>query len=456
MLVSLVFYFIASPKYIFFLLFSAATTFYAAGLLQRTNREKTGKRKGILFAVIFLNIGLLAFLKFGGAVFGWIQSFWPQPDGPFLQLILPLGISFYTLQVVGYCVDIYRGKYAAETNFAKYLLFVSFFPQIVQGPIARYDQLAAQFTEHHPFDYTQVKYGVQLMLWGFFKKMVIADRAALLVNQVFSNYQDYTGFSLFVASVFYSIQIYTDFSGCVDIARGAAQIFGIKLAHNFNHPYFALSIQDFWRRWHISLSTWLRDYIYIPLGGNRKGRFRKYQNILATFLVSGLWHGVGWQYIVWGALHGLYQVVGSLLQPLRDWLVKVFSVNRNAFSHKFFKGLVTFNLVNFAWIFFRSSSLTDAVRYIKYMFSQFNPWIFFDNSLYSMGLSQKDFSLLIVCAAVLLVVSLLQRKMNLREKLDEQGLVFRWSIDLIAIFSIIILGIYGIGYTAADFIYAQF
>ena len=383
LLVSLSFYVIASPQYIFYLLFSAATTFYGARWLQKIGK-KSRKRKGILLGVIFFNIGLLAFLKFGGAVWEWIQSFRPGEESPFMQFILPLGISFYTLQVVGYCIDIYRGKYPAETNFAKYLLFVSFFPQIVQGPIARYDQLGTQFSQRSPFDYTQVKYGVQLMLWGFFKKMVIADRAALLVNQVFSNYRDYAGFPLVIAGIFYSIQIYTDFSGCVDIARGAAQIFGIKLSHNFDHPYFALSVQDFWRRWHISLSTWLRDYIYIPLGGNRRGRGRKYLNILATFLVSGLWHGVGWQYVVWGLLHGLYQVIGSLLQPVRDWLVRAFSVNRDSFSHKFFKGLVTFHLVSFAWIFFRSPSLTDAVLYIKYMFSRFNPWVFFDNSLYSL------------------------------------------------------------------------
>jgi Predicted membrane protein involved in D-alanine export len=411
----------------------------------------------VLAGILCVNLGILVFLKYFNFVITNLKMVFPE----YIQmhtfnLLLPLGISFYTLQVVGYCIDIYRGKYKPEKNIVKYALFVSFFPHILQGPIARYDMLGFQLYKEHNFNSREIKFGLELMIWGFFKKMVIADRAAILVNQVFNNYQDYAGFQILVASVFYTIQLYADFSGCVDIVTGASQIFGIKLSKNFNRPYFAKSIQDFWRRWHISLSSWFRDYLYITLGGNRKGTFCKYCNIIIVFLVSGFWHGVGFHYIIWGFMHGAYQVIGALLMPLRKWFIDKFEIDKTTFSYKLFQVLITFSLINFAWIFFRAESLNIAIKMIKSSFTTFNPWIFFDDSLFLLGLDQKDFHLVIISFLVLLIVSLLQRKYKLREELEKQNVIFRVGIYVIAVFSVLYFGIYGPEYNASQFIYGQF
>lgn len=471
--ISTVFYLAASPKFALFLLFSIVTT-YAAGQLigglnrkaaswskpsdgrkRRTKREPPPglqkKKRAVLVVTLLFNLGVLLTLKYSNFFLGLFR-----PDTPELKLILPLGISFYTLQVIGYCIDVYRGKYEPENNLAKYALFVSFFPQIVQGPIARFDHLAGQFIRPHRFDFVRVRSGFQLLLWGLFKKMVVADRVNILVNQVFNNFIDYGGFQIYIACLFYTMQLYADFSGYVDIARGAAEMFGIELAQNFNHPYFAQSIQDFWRRWHISLSSWFRDYLYIPLGGNRKGKVCKYINVLVVFVVSGFWHGAGLNFLVWGLLHGLYQVVGTLLTPVGDWLAEKFETDRTSFSHRMCKGVITFQLVNFAWIFFRAETLDQAACMIRYMFTVYNPWVFFDGSLYKLGLDMKDFRLAVFGFVLILIVSLLQEKMHLRERLAKQSTSFQFFMTSAAIFSILLFGIYGPGYNAANFIYANF
>ena len=370
-------------------------------------------------------------------------------------MIVPLGISFYTLQVIGYCIDVYREKYKAERNIFKYALFVSFFPHIIQGPIARFDQLAWQLSTPHKFEYNNVKFGLQLMLYGFFKKLVIADRVAILVNQVFNNYIDYSGLQFLIAAIFYSIQIYTDFSGCVDICRGVAQTFGINLARNFEHPYTSKSIAEFWRRWHMSLSSWFRDYIYIPLGGNRKGNSRKYLNVVIVFLVSGLWHGVGVHFIIWGLIHGMYQVIGFIIKPIKDKVYDLMKVDRNTFSFKLGQTIVTFLLTTFAWIFFRANT-KQAVYIIVSIFTDFNLNTILTDSLFTLGLSWKQFMISIIGIAVLIMVSMLQKKFSIREKLASQTLWFRWSIYLTAILVIVIFGVYGPGYSGQQFIYMQF
>jgi len=256
-------------------------------------------------------------------------------------------------------------------NPAKFTLFMAFFPQILQGPIPRFGQLAPQLYAPHRFRYETFCSGMQLMLWGYIQKMVIADRAAVLVDYVYGNAEQFYGITLLTASLFYSLQIYADFSGCVDIERGTAEMFGIDLAKNFERPYFATSIQDFWRRWHISLSSWLRDYVYIPLGGNRKGLARKYVNILIVFFVSGLWHGVGLHFLFWGLLHGAYQVAGALWQRIRTAFAarrkkpaQVLSPARLC-VRRAWKIFFTFNLVNLAWIFFRVPSLRQGVHHCR-------------------------------------------------------------------------------------------
>ena len=267
--------------------------------------------------------------------------------------------------------------------------------------------------------------------------------------------------TLLIASLCYALQIYTDFSGCVDIARGAAQAFGIDLPHNFNQPYLATSIQDFWRRWHMSLSSWLRDYVYIPLGGNRKGVARKYVNIMIVFFVSGLWHGVGLHYIVWGLMHGAYQVAGALLRRPRAWVTARLGMGpdsspQNQRFHRFLQGLITFGLVNLAWIFFRADTLTVALRFVWRMIKTFNPWVLVDGSLLALGLDGYDLAVLLLGVAALFAVALLQRRFNLRERLTVQPLPVRWGVYLGGILIVVLMGIYGVGYDASAFIYGAF
>ena len=442
---SLVFYVWSVPYLLIYLLFSALTT-YGFGNWAEKHR---GQGKGFLALVILSNLVVLLVLKFyplGVARFHF----------PAMQLLMPMGISFYTLQVIAYCVDVYQGKTEAQNHFLKYLLFVSFFPQILQGPIPRYSQLKDQLYKGHEFDYRTVKFGLQLMLWGFFLKMVIADRAAIFVNTVFPEYHLYDGTMLAVAAVLYSIQLYTDFLGCVCIAMGAAQVYGIKLQTNFNRPYRAVSIKDFWRRWHISLSSWLRDYVYIPLGGNRKGKLRRYANLLVTFLVSGVWHGAGLQYIFWGLMHGGYQVAGELLMPIRKKIRSGLKIQEDSLICRLWQQFVTFVLVTAAWVIFRADSLRAGLSMLKRIVTEWTPWNFFDGTIYTCGISQRSFLVWIVCVLLVAVIERLQEKGNIREMLEKQHLILRWGIYLGAIALVIVLGVYGPGYDATQFLYGQF
>ncbi|GMO37837.1 MAG: MBOAT family protein [Termitinemataceae bacterium] len=374
------------------------------------------------------------------------------------SVLLPVGISFYTFQALSYTVDVYRNEISVEKNFAKYALFVSFFPQLVAGPIERSKNLLSQISEKHYFSFDRVKSGLLLMLWGFFEKIVIADRVAILVNNVFNNYTNYEGFQIIIASVLFGIQIYCDFAGYSDIAIGAAEIMGFRLISNFRQPYFAQSIKDFWRRWHISLTTWFRDYLYIPLGGSRCSKKRRYVNTMIVFLTSGLWHGASWHFVVWGALHGLYQVIGDILRPIKQRINKQLHINVDQISFKLGKILITFILVDIAWIFFRANSLRDALRIGKRILN-LNPWIFFDGSIYNMGLNRLEFNIALVSILILIFVNSIQYKyqnISIRTMIMKENIVFQYAFYLIGIFSVLIFGIYGPEYNASQFIYFQF
>ena len=442
---SIVFYMWSVPYLIIYLLFSAVTT-YAYGRWAEKNK-KHGKR--ILALVITANLAVLLFVKF-----------YPLAEArlnlPALNLLVPMGISFYTLQVIAYCVDVYRGKAEVQQSFLKYLLFVSFFPQILQGPIPRYEQLKTQLYEGHAFDYRTVKFGLQLILWGLFLKMVVADRAAIFVNAVFPEYHLYEGTVLAVAAVLYSIQLYTDFLGCVCIAMGAAEVYGIHLQTNFEHPYQAVSVKDFWRRWHISLSSWLRDYVYIPLGGNRKGKLRRYINLILTFLVSGIWHGSGLQYIFWGLMQGGYQVTGEILQPVRRKIRSILKIREESPVYVLWQRICTFVLITISWVIFRASNLRAGLSMLKRMVTDFTPWVFFDGTLYQFGIEARSFFALIFCIILVAAAEHYQEKGNIREMLERQHIIVRWSIYLGAIALIIVLGVYGPGYSATQFLYGQF
>lgn len=442
---SLVFYLWSVPYLIIYLLFSAVTTYAYGRWAERFEK----RNKGLLAAVIIANLLVLLFVKF----YPLCQE---KLHLPAVRILVPMGISFYTLQVIAYCVDIYKGKIKAQENFLKYLLFVSFFPQILQGPIPRYEQMQDQLYEGHTFEYQTFRYGFQMILWGMFLKMVIADRAALFVNTVFPKYHMYEGTMLAVAAVLYSIQLYTDFLGCVCIAMGAAEVYGIHLQSNFSRPYRAVSIKDFWRRWHISLSSWLRDYVYIPLGGSRKGKLRRYGNLMLTFLVSGIWHGSGLQYLFWGLLQGGYQIGGELLMPVRSGVKRFLKIQENSWFYVLWQRICTFGLITLSWVIFRADSLRSGLAMIKRIFTDITPWIFFDGTLYTCGVSAAQFLVLILCILLVMFIEHLQEKGAVREMIAGQHLLIRWGIYLGAIALIAVFGVYGPGYDATQFLYGQF
>ncbi len=370
---------------------------------------------------------------------------------------VPLGIAFFSLQLIAYTVDVYKGTIPAEKNFLKLLLFASFFPQIIQGPIPRYEQLAHQLYEGHRFEERQFVKGFIWILWGFFLKLCIADKAGIIVDTVFNNSLEYQGMYVILAGVLYSFQLYADFLSCTTLAQGVSQMFGIELVNNFNHPYFSRNIQEFWRRWHMSLSSWLRDYIYIPLGGNRKGTARKYINIMITFAVSGIWHGGGLKYLFWGFLHGVYQVVGALTRPLRKELQANLKLKDSSGTVSVFETVSTFVLVMLAWIIFRAESLKTGLLMIKSIFTVNNFWILTNDDIFNLGLGWKEFYMLIFCLVALLIVSHKQEKgVKVAECILDYNIVARWVIYIGLILFIMIFGTYGYGYDAKAFIYGGF
>ena len=383
---------------------------------------------------------------------------WLFTKGQFsgLGFVAPLGISFYTLQMISYLMDIYRGEIEEPLGFFQYVLYVSFFPQIVQGPIPRYGQLGTQLYEGHLFDERTFTKGIHLILWGFFLKMMIADKAAVIVDKIFGTSAAYEGAYILVAGILYSIQLYADFLACVSMAQGTAGLFGIQLADNFLHPYMAVSVQDFWRRWHISLSTWLRDYIYIPLGGNRKGKLRKYGNIIITFLVSGIWHGTGFRYLFWGMMHAVYQIAGGLTRPLREKIYDVLQMKEGDLTRRILQRAGTFFWVMLAWIIFRADSLREGIHMIISMFSTWNPWVLFDDSLLNLGLNGKEWIVLILSVLLWIKVSMTQERICIRDWILEQHVLLRWTIYIGVILVIFVYGTYGYGFNAQDFIYGGF
>lgn len=460
------FYMNWDAKYVLLLLFSTVVTYLSGIALEEVGKvRKKALRKRyakLVVAVSFvLNLSLLFFFKY---LFFTIDSlnllldnFNIQIPNPEFSLLLPVGISFYIFQALSYTMDVYRKTIQAERNFFRYALFVSFFPQLVAGPIERSGNLLSQLKEPHDFKYENMRDGLLLMLWGYFMKMVIADRIAIFVDAVYADVNQYTGIYLLIASVLFAFQIYCDFAGYSTIAIGAAEILGIRLMENFNCPYFATNIGEFWRRWHISLSTWFRDYLYIPLGGNRKGTLCKYRNQLIVMLVSGLWHGANWTYVVWGGLHGIYQVMGSVLKPVRDKVNQVLHLKTDSIGHKIGCGIFTFILVDFAWIFFRASSFTEACTVISGIWNMDNVHLLWGDALYQLGLNQKNFTVMIVSIVVLLVADLAKYKgIQIRKIILEQELWCRWLCYIVGVMVILIFGIWGANYDASNFIYFQF
>ena len=443
-----------SRKGIILLLFAAAVSYLCGLLLEkwRENDKKATYRKWILGGGIILAAAPLLCLKIGELFLKRITEW----NG--YELFAVLGISYFTLQVIGYMVDVYRGTVTAQKNIAKYLLFVTFFPQMVQGPIARYNQLGNQFFEHTGFCERLFAKGFQRILFGFFLKFMIADKAGIVVDTLFTNWRLYEGSYVWVAGILYSIQIYTDFMACIYIVRGIASLFGIELADNFKQPYFSGSIKEFWGRWHISLSHWLRDYIYIPLGGNRKGIIRKWCNLIVVFLVSGLWHGNGLTFLAWGMMHAVYQIAGEATLKIRGKIRSALKIRDSELLSSLLHKGFTFLEVMVAWIVFRAESLQCAISMIRSMFTVCNPWIFFDDSLFRLGLDIKEMILLMASVVVLFVVSYKKHKDKVRlgDWFQEQHIIFRVGVYMAAIIVIVMFGTYGYGFNSQDFIYGGF
>lgn len=432
---------------------------YLSGLFIDRAKTDTGRKVSVALSFV-LNLAILFYFKYFYFTVDNInlvrQLLGLSALKPKFDVILPVGISFYTFQALSYTMDVYRKEITPEKNILRYALFVSFFPQLVAGPIERSKNLLTQLREEHRFDYMRARYGLLTMLWGFFLKLVIADRAAILVNTVYDKYTDFGGALLVLATVAFAVQIYCDFASYSIIAKGAARVMGFELMDNFRQPYFSTSIAEFWRRWHISLSSWFKDYLYIPLGGNRKGIFRKYLNLMIVFLVSGLWHGASWNFVIWGFLHGVYQIFGAVTLNTRKFLCEMLNINRRTGQYKLFQQIITFGLVTFGWIFFRSEGITQAATIVKSIFTSFNVWEIWDITNVA-GLNISNILLLLVSVCVLIFVSKKEQNgVSVFERVERMHIFARWAVYYVLIFSVLIFGIYGPGFEASQFIYFQF
>ncbi len=461
--VSVLFYSFWNPSYVLLLFYCILVT-YCSGLLIGKFQGSTIKQKLFLTSGIILELIVLFVFKYQNMMIEFLNSVLIHIKITInhrSSLILPIGISFYTFQTIGYMIDVYRGKIKASKNFIEYALFVSFFPQLVAGPIERSGNLIGQIKDLEKIELwniPRIRQGLYTMLWGFFMKVVIADRAALIADTVFKNYKLLGSVELLIGILCFSVQIYCDFGGYSAIAIGAAKIIGIDLMENFNTPYFAGSIKDFWNRWHISLSTWFRDYLYIPLGGNRKGKLKKYRNLMIIFLLSGLWHGAEWSFVFWGGLHGLYMILEDMTSSSRERLIKKLKINDSCFSWKLLQALIVFALTAFAWIFFRAGNISEAVEYICRLFTAHDPWILFDGGIYTFGVPAIEYSLFFVSLLVLITVDSLYLKTGkkLDALLQDQNMWFRWAVVIFLLCGCIFFNCSANGVSAHQFIYFQF
>lgn len=460
LLASYYFYMSWKPAYTLILIASTAIDYTCGRMMGRYPDEDKDKRRPWLYLSLLANLGVLLLFKYYNFFNDSARELALALNVPYampaFELLLPMGISFYTFQTMSYSIDVYNGRIKPERHLGVFALFVSFFPQLVAGPIERAGNLLGQLHQGHEFNYNRVVAGLRRMAWGFFKKIVIADNLALMVNQVYNNPTEFDGISHIIATVFFAFQIYCDFSGYSDIAIGAAQVMGFRLMENFRSPYFAKSIPEFWSRWHISLSTWFRDYLYIPLGGNRVVKWRWYYNLFVVFLVSGLWHGASWTFVVWGALHGIYQIFGMMTKQKRNALVQRIGLNRNPQLYKWVQVLTVFFLVCFSWIFFRANSITDAFFIVSQSASVLTSpaQVFALDWSHDVFMDQgfKVFTVSVLAIALMEIVHLIQRNGSVSQLILQRPVWVRWGIYYAAIIAVLLFGQFG----HQEFIYFQF
>lgn len=506
---SIVFYLLAGYTYAMFIVFTAASTFLGGLWIDRISRKskaylkenkktlsrdekkkyknkiKVNKRL-VMALLLVLNFGILAFLKyynfFAGSLNDILGGFGVDFSAPTLKLFLPLGISFYTFQSMGYIIDVYRETAAPEKNPFKMLLFVSFFPQIIQGPISLHSQLAHQLYEDHEFDFMRFKLGAELILWGFIKKLVIADRAAILITAVTDNYGNFCGSSLTFTVILYALQLYADFSGGIDISRGVAQIFGIDMIDNFRRPYFSKSINEYWRRWHISLGAWLKNYLFYPIAmsnlfikTSKNIKDSRFGNTVAgahiakvlptsiasliVFLVVGVWHGADWKYVAFGVWNGGIIMLSILLKPVFDAIAAKLHINMQTKRFAAFQIFRTLIVILVGYVFDVAPNFEQAMEtFAKFFTNQNIPLAvkqFVDLNL--MGI--KEYIVIAIGAVVIFIVSLIQERHpdnTVREMFEKKPFAVKWLSIYAAIMIVIVFGVYGSGYSAADFVYMQF
>jgi alginate O-acetyltransferase complex protein AlgI len=438
------FYMAFIPVYILILGFTIIVDYFAGILLEDTEGKH---RKYWLIASLMANIGVLAVFKYynflNENLSVLLNSLGYENHIPHLGILLPIGLSFHTFQAMSYTIEVYRGKQKAEHNFGIYALYVMFYPQLVAGPIERPQNLIHQFYEKHYFEYTRVVEGLKLMVWGLFMKLVIADRLAIYVNAVYNNADEHSGKTLALATVFFAFQIYCDFAGYSNIAIGAAKVMGFKLMTNFNRPYFSRSISEFWKRWHISLSTWFKDYLYISLGGNRVSIPRWYLNLFIVFTISGLWHGANWTYIIWGAINGFYLVFAIVTEKTRKQFNHMIHLDRLPRIHRAVQILTTFVLACFAWIFFRADTVQDAWSITLHILKMKGS-LYIDNATIGYGL----------IAIFLLLIVEIRREYFQHSPLPVKS--HHWIVEHLSYVTLVVLIIVLGVFDGGQFIYFQF
>lgn len=447
LLASYFFYSCWNLKYSLLMLFSTVATYLTAIAMDMVGVKK--KKKLYLGLCFFVNLAILFVFKYYSFTVNFINKILGiaalSIDMPVIDVLLPVGISFYTFQALGYIVDVYRGEIKAERNFINYALFVSFFPQLVAGPIERSKNLLTQIDNLGHRRYENLSKGLLYILWGFFLKLVIADRAAIFVNQVFDSYQGYSYIFLCYGALLFAVQIYCDFYSYSIIAKGSAKVLGYDLMDNFRAPYLSKSITEFWRRWHISLSTWFKDYLYIPLGGNRKGAFRKHLNVLIVFLVSGLWHGANYTFVLWGLIHGIFNILEDSFKGTTKGI-------RDNFIYKNVRRLITFVVAVLSFVIFRSKNIGAAKAYLLGIFKRQA-----GSPDASIAFPYEDTVILLIAIAILVVIDILiYNKVKLADNIERRSLIVRWPIYIFLLIATLIFGIYGPGYSEAQFIYFQF
>lgn len=504
LIISYIFYLISGLETIIFLIFTSVITYWGgtkigdinneynravknyAGPNKKMTREERAlvkaegdkKKKKYVISILVINFGILLVLKYTSLITG-ISDWISEKLGFAFRLdtsnwLVPLGISYYTFQSMGYLIDLYRRKYKPERNIFKFMLFVSFFPQLIQGPISRFDELAQKLYAPHPYNYTRIKYGIELAVWGLLKKLVISDRIAIMTSTIFQNPENFRGFYLVFATIFSMLQLYTDFSGGIDIVRGIGEMFGVDMPENFTRPLFARNMAEYWRRWHITLNNWWRDYIFYPLtlskplnefgkmakkviGVNFGKKLPILISVIIIRIINSIWHGATGSSILGGLYYGMLLAFGFYFEEKIQVITKKLKINTECFSWKVFQCVRTFLLVSAPRLVSNAKSLSEGANYFRCLFREWNPWILSDGSLFELGVSSTQFTIVIVGLLLLFIVSALQEcGKNVRVILDSQNTVFRVVFYVVFVYAIILFGVYGSGYDASSFAYAQF